>query len=166
MTVENISYQSPRKNVADLGGSRTRDLLVSSRTRIQLSHGGRLLSVSTFGRPPYDFPFTTLCCSCGDKQPWITYKNQIFIKQLLFKETSWNHAYVILTPLNPTFHIVKQEYTLFFLFLFKNLDCEYLLQSPRQGGSNKYPQSMKYEKYQCFMWKFSDFGGQIFYIFK
>ena len=33
--------QSPRKNVADLSGGRTRDLLVSSRTRIQLSHRGR-----------------------------------------------------------------------------------------------------------------------------
>ena len=37
MTVENISW-SPRKNVADLAGGRTRDLLVSSRTCIQLRH--------------------------------------------------------------------------------------------------------------------------------
>ena len=33
---------SPRKNVTVLGGGRNRDLLVSSRTRIQLSHRGRL----------------------------------------------------------------------------------------------------------------------------
>ena len=32
ITVENISYQSPRKNVADLGVGWTRDLLVFSRT--------------------------------------------------------------------------------------------------------------------------------------
>ena len=32
--------QSRRKNVADLGGSPPRDLLVSSQTRIQLSHRG------------------------------------------------------------------------------------------------------------------------------
>ena len=36
-----FNYQSPQKNVADLGGGRTRNLLVSSRTRIQLSHRGR-----------------------------------------------------------------------------------------------------------------------------
>ena len=33
-------------------------------------------------------------------------------------------------------------YTLFVLFLLKNLDCEYSLEPPRQGGSNEYPQSM------------------------
>ena len=38
MTVD----QSPWKNVADLGGRRTHDLLVSSRTCIQLSHWGCL----------------------------------------------------------------------------------------------------------------------------
>ena len=41
MTVENIHDQTPWKNIADLGGGRTRDLLVSSRTRIHLSHRGR-----------------------------------------------------------------------------------------------------------------------------
>ena len=41
MTVEIFHDQSPRKDVADLGGGRTRDLLVSSRTRIHLSHRGR-----------------------------------------------------------------------------------------------------------------------------
>ena len=29
-----------------------------------------------------------------------------------------------------------------FLFLVKNLDCGYLLERPRRGGSNEYPQSM------------------------
>ena len=28
------------------------------------------------------------------------------------------------------------------LFLFQNIDCGYTLESPRQGGSNVYPQSM------------------------
>ena len=41
MTVENVHDQSPRKNVADLGTGETRDLLVSSLTRILLSHRGR-----------------------------------------------------------------------------------------------------------------------------
>ena len=34
------------------------------------------------------------------------------------------------------------EYTLFFLFLFKNIDCRYTLEPPRRGGSNEYPQSL------------------------
>ena len=35
-----------------------------------------------------------------------------------------------------------QGYTLFFLFLLKNIDCGYSLEPPRRGGSNEYPQSM------------------------
>ena len=48
-------------------------------------------------------------------------------------------------PLKPHFYIVKlglQGYTLFFLFLLKNIDCGYSLELPRRGGSNEYPQSM------------------------
>ena len=61
---------------------------------------------------------------------------------------SWSsrkHAYVILTPLNPTFTSKNrglQGYTLFSLFLLKNMDCGYSLEPPRRGGSNEYPQSM------------------------
>ena len=48
-------------------------------------------------------------------------------------------------PLQPHFYIVKwglQGYTLFFLFLLKNIDCGYSLEPPQRGGSNEYPQSM------------------------
>ena len=48
-------------------------------------------------------------------------------------------------PLKPHFYIVKLElqgYTLFFLFLLKNIDCRYSLEPPRRGGSNEYSQSM------------------------
>ena len=31
---------------------------------------------------------------------------------------------------------------LFFKFLLKNIDCRYLLEPPRQGGFNEYPQSL------------------------
>ena len=31
---------------------------------------------------------------------------------------------------------------IFFLFMFKNIDCGYMLELPRRGGSNEYPQSM------------------------
>ena len=39
--------KSPRKNVADLGGGQTRDLLASSRTCIQLSHRGQTMYSSS-----------------------------------------------------------------------------------------------------------------------
>ena len=51
----------------------------------------------------------------------------------------------MLTPINPTFYMVKlgfTGYTLFFLFLLKNIDCGYSLEPPRRDGSNEYPQSM------------------------
>ena len=34
-------------------------------------------------------------------------------------------------PLKPHFHIVKLGFTLFFLFLLKNIDCGYSLELPR-----------------------------------
>ena len=49
-------------------------------------------------------------------------------------------------PLKPNFYILKLwltgVYTIFFLFLLKNIDCGYSLKPPRRGGSNEYPQSM------------------------
>ena len=48
-------------------------------------------------------------------------------------------------PLKPHFYIVKLGFTgvyKIFLFLLKSIDCRYLLDPPRQGGSNEYPQSM------------------------
>ena len=59
-------------------------------------------------------------------------------------------------PLKPHFYTVKlgfTGYTLFFLFLLKNIDCGYLLEPPHQGGSNKYPQSMFWAE----IWKISVF---------
>ena len=48
-------------------------------------------------------------------------------------------------PLEPHFYIAKLGYAgvyPFFLFLLQNIDCGYLLEPPRRGGSNVYPQSM------------------------
>ena len=47
--------------------------------------------------------------------------------------------------IEPPFYMVKVGYGgvyLFFLFLLQNIDCGYSLDSPLQGGSNVYPQSM------------------------
>ena len=51
----------------------------------------------------------------------------------------------MLTPLNPTFYIVKPGFTgvfIIFFFLLKNIYCGYSLEPPRRGGSNEYPQYM------------------------
>ena len=48
-------------------------------------------------------------------------------------------------PLKPHFYIVKLGFTgvyIIFLFMLKNIDCEYSLEPPRRGGSNEYLQSM------------------------
>ena len=45
-------------------------------------------------------------------------------------------------PYTPRLYIVKLEFTGVYLFLIQNIDCGYLLEPPRQGGSNLYSQSM------------------------
>ena len=55
--------------------------------------------------------------------------------------SSRKHTYIILVTLNPVFWGL-QGYTLFFLFLHKNIDCRFSLELPRRSGSNEYTQSM------------------------
>ena len=100
------------------------------------------------------------------------------LKQVkLYHWTSQKHAYIILTPLNPTFIYQNwglQGCTLFFLFLLKNKECGYSLELPRRGGSYEYPQSVFWAEIwkisEFFIWKFSFFffffllGGKIFII--
>ena len=48
-------------------------------------------------------------------------------------------------PLNPNFYIVKLGFTgcaLFFLVLLKNIDCRYLLEPPRRGGTNRHGEAV------------------------
>ena len=76
-------------------------------------------------------------------------------------------------PLKPQFYNVKLGFIgvyIIFLFLLKKIDCGYSLEPPRRGGSNEYPQSMFWAEIwkisKFFIWKFSVFGGEIFYIFE
>ena len=55
-------------------------------------------------------------------------------------------------PIIPHFYLVKLRFTLFFLFLLKNIDCGYSLEPPQRGGSNEYPQSM----FWAGVWKISE----------
>ena len=76
-------------------------------------------------------------------------------------------------PLKPHFYIAKLGFAgvyIIFVISALNIDCGYSLEPPRRGGSNKYPQSMfsaEIWKISVFcIWKFSVFGGEIFYIFE
>ena len=69
--------------------------------------------------------------------------------------------------------MVKLEFTRVYIISLisaQNIDCGYLLEPPRRGGSNKYPQSMFWAEMwkisQFFIWKFLVFGGEIFYTFE
>ena len=114
---------------------------------------------------------------CIDVEPTL-YKRHMPAGSYCF--TSRKHAYIVLTPLSH-FYIVTLGfigvYTLFFLFLLKNIDCGsteavltsthnlYSLEPPRRRGSNEYPQSMFLSRYmkniRFFLWKLSVFGGEI-----
>ena len=66
--------------------------------------------------------------------------------------SSRKHTYIILTPLNPIFYIVKLGFTgvyIIFHISAQNIDCGYSLEPPRRGGSNEYPHSMFWAE----MWK-------------
>ena len=76
-------------------------------------------------------------------------------------------------PLEPHFYIVKLGFTgvyIIFLISAQNIDCGYLLEPPRRGGSNEYPQSMFWAEIwkisEFFTWIFSVFWGEIFFIFE
>ena len=82
----------------------------------------------------------------------------------LIPTPSRKHTYIILTPLNPILYIVKLEFAgvyIIFLFSAQNIDCGYLLEPPRRGGSNEYLQSMFWAEIwkvsEFFIWKFSVF---------
>ena len=59
-------------------------------------------------------------------------------------------------PLKPHFYIVKLGFTGVYIIFFisaQNIDCGYLLEPPRQDGSNEYPPSMFWAE----IWKLSEF---------
>ena len=75
-------------------------------------------------------------------------------KVLCVHKKSRKHAYIILTPLNPTFYIVRLGFTgvyIIYLISVKNIDCWYSFEPPRRSGSNEYHNlclEQKYEKYR------------------
>ena len=76
-------------------------------------------------------------------------------------------------PLKPHFYIVKLGFTgvyIIFHISAQNIDCGYSLELPQRGSSNEYPQSMFWAEIwkisEFFIWKFSVFRGEIFYIFE
>ena len=115
--------------------------LLGTNKRVRISHGERVIGVLVI---------EVLLYQATCKQVNIVISFPGF--------PSWKHAYIILTPppLKPHFYIVKlgfTGYTLFFLFLLKNIDCGYSLEPPRWGGSNEYLHSIFWAE----IWKISNF---------
>ena len=78
-----------------------------------------------------------LDCQC--RFPYIYYFNLRKKQGFITKTLLYNFD-----PLKPLFYKVKlglQGYTLFFLFLLKNIKSGYSLEPPRRGGSYEYLQS-------------------------
>ena len=73
-------------------------------------------------------------------------------------------------PLKPHFYTVKLGFTgvsFFFLFLLRNIDFWYSLEPPVLTSTHNLCFEQNYDKYQSFfIWKFSVFGGEIFYIYE
>ena len=76
-------------------------------------------------------------------------------------------------PLKPHLYIVKLGFTgvyIIFHISAQNIDYGYSLEPPWRGGSNGYPQSMFWAEIwkisEFFIWKFSVFEVEIFYIFE
>ena len=80
-------------------------------------------------------------------------------------QTSQIHAYIILYSKTGVYRGYYFSY-----FAKKNIDCGYLLEPPRWGSSNEYPQSMfwaeKWKILEFFIWKFSFLDCKIFNIFE
>ena len=55
------------------------------------------------------------------------------------RKYAYSNTLKILPPKNENFQIKNSD---IFHISAQNIDCGYLLELPRQGGSNKYPQSM------------------------
>ena len=93
-------------------------------------------------------------------------------KSNIFITKTWLPVYNF-DPFQPHFYMVKLGFTwVFIIFLIsaQNIDCGYSLEPPWWGSSNEYPQSMFWaeiwKKSFFFIWNFSVFGGEIFYIFE
>ena len=103
---------------------------------------------------------------------WLRYSRRGWYVRVLDRSITKTRLYNF-DPLKPHFYIVKLGFTgvcIIFLISAQNIDCGYPLEPPRRGGSNGYPQSIFYAEIwkisDFFIWKFSIFGGEIFYIFE
>ena len=103
-----------------------------------------------------------------ENQYLICYVRRSGIRMLITKTCLHNFD-----PLKPHFYIVKLGFTgvyNIFLISAQKHRLWYSLEPPRRGGSNEYPQSMFWAEIgkisEFFIWKFSVFGDEIFYIFE
>ena len=95
----------------------------------------------------YESHFPKSEIDCG----WYFNMEKDLLKQYITKTYLYNFD-----TLKPHFYIIKLGFTgvyIIFLISAQNIDCGYLLEPPRRGGSNEYPQSM----FCAEIWKISEF---------
>ena len=109
--------QSTRKNVVGPGGDRTRDLPITSRTRIRLNHWGQFWCV--YGLK-YCVCFVFCCCF---------FPHLFFFWCIALRKHAYSNILKISPPKTESFQI---KILIFFIFLLKT----------EQGRSSEYPQSM------------------------
>ena len=117
---------------------------------------------------------TNLILLTLNKTPY--YSSPTIIKKKKKKKKKTKTSLYNFDSLKPQFYIVKLWFTgvyIIFLFLLKHIDFGYSLEPHRRGGSNEYPQSMflsrnmkNMKNIKLFIWKFSAFVGDFFYIFE
>ena len=103
-----------------------------------------VLFLLTYSGGEYRENAGSTCQNCQNHLMMSAYQN-IRVELERGKVPSRKHAYIILTPLNPTFLIVKLGFTrvyIIFLISAEKHRLWYSLEPPRRGGSNEYPQSI------------------------
>ena len=88
---------------------------------------------------------------------WVSFVVFFYIRFGLFFIPYISKTYLCnFDSLKPHFYVVKLGFTgvhIIFLISAQNIDCGYLLEPPRRGGSNEYPQAMFWAE----IWKISEF---------
>ena len=104
---------------------------------------------------------TTSCNTWGQLSLSSTFFMSLFSVNVITKTCLYQ-----IDPLKPHFYIVKLGFTgvyIIFLISAQNIDCGYAVLM----STHNLCFEQKYEKYQSFfIWKFSVFRGEIFYIFE
>ena len=154
MTVENSSWSISTKECCRPSGCRTRNLLITQQSN---AHPTELPKPTSLESMMFSVKWTRSINKAFQGLHMWTVKVQISRPNMAFITKTC----LYFDPLKPHFYRVKLGFTgayIIFLISAQNIDCEYSLELPRQGGSNEYPRSMFWAE----IWKYQNFFLKIF----